>query len=93
MLIGGLSNREFLMEFRHSRPRVPAKDNDGEDFWRLWRIWNKCTLDTADGDLCYEVQYWENDRGHNYVHARPVDEIKSNYPEETDAWEEKYRDA
>jgi len=81
------------MEFPQSGPRIAAKDNDGEDIWRLWRIWNKCTLDIADGDLCYEVQYWERYRGQNYVYARPAEEIKSNYPDETDAWEEKYGDA
>jgi len=45
----------------------------------------KCsdTMDTADWDLCYEVQYLEDDRSHNYVHARPADEIKSNYPIDT----------
>jgi hypothetical protein len=45
-------------------------------------------MDTADGELCYEVQYLESDRSHNYVHARPADEIKFNYPIDT-TWREK----
>lgn len=93
MLIGGLSNREFLMEFNLSGPGFLAKNDDGKDIKRLWRIWNKCTMETADGDLCYEVQYWENDHGHDYVYAWPAGEIKSNYPTDMDAWEENYGDA
>lgn len=58
--------------------------------WHLWKIWNKCSLNTADGKLYYEVQYWENVNGRNFVHARPANEIQSNYPDEVDAWEEKH---
>ena len=73
-------------------PVFPRRDDDGEDIQRLQIIWNKCTLDITGKKLYYEVQYWENDRNQNYVHARLADEIESNYPEEVDAQEEKFRD-
>lgn len=93
MLIKGNSGPDFMMEFHNSRSRVPKKDTDGKEVWHLWRIWNKCTIDTVDGDLCYEVQYWENYKGTNLVHARPAEEIRSSYPDAANAWDAKYGQA
>lgn len=78
----------FLMEFRCEglKDRLPDRDKDGEEVWQLWRIWNKCT---QDGQLHYNVEFWEMDR-QRVIYTREADEIEDNYPLEAQIWKRKF---
>lgn len=53
----------FCMTFECEgrKGRKPDPDEEGEPLFQLWKIWNKYTYETRDGELRYEVQYWETD--------------------------------
>ena len=80
-------HKEFWLEWSCEGPKTPQVDKDGENVWQLWRIWNKCTRD--DGEICYEVQYWEAD-GANLIWPVSVSEVKDAYPKQVDLWEKTY---
>jgi len=79
----------FLLEFSCSGPRVPATDEDGEEIWTLWKIYNKYKFKVG-GETHYDVQYWENWHGSNVVHARPASEVEASYPEQVAEWEREF---
>jgi hypothetical protein len=87
---GDQSVPDFLVEFQVSGPRIPSRNQSGEEIWSLWKIWNKCTIALNDRELYYQAQYWENRHGKNLVHVRPIAEVKTQYPAEASRWEARF---